>query len=385
MIDGSNPLEGVTRKDAAGSRPMLSETAWPNKMGMNAKAKPEEVAVPRVSIILPLYNAAGELPVVLEGLNGQSFRDWEIILVDDGSTDETWKTASTISTGRNDIILSRTDHRGPAHARNVGLQHSRGEIIFFSESDCVYDPEYLQRAVDTLDSHAEAGAVCLTGAPLVTRTTLGTRCIEIENKVQHRLLSQGKIEPFYAWVYRRNVLMKLGGFDDRLFQGEDRDLFRRLKDAKYSVALVPGVNWQHVRDQTMGDLSRKWFGRGRTRLLYLFKHRRVYDITKSILPFWATVTGLALIPFFQWFGAVVLLLVFAAFMIRTLRVLTISWPLVQRKRNFLGYPFFIIARNFSTAVGYSLAMVVILVKRLQGKDVTWDILAPENHATALDV
>jgi glycosyltransferase involved in cell wall biosynthesis len=331
-------------------------------------------AAPRVSIVLPLYNSSEELPAALSELNKQSFVDREIILVDDGSTDGTWESAKALTSGHDDIITVRTEHRGPAHARNAGLQKSRGDIVFFSESDCVYDPAYLRRAVDCLDSQPGAAAVCLTGAPLITRSTLATRCLDIENRAQHRLLEQGKMQPFYAWVFRRSVLLSLGGFDDRLFQGEDRDLFGRLKNANYSVAWVPGVHWRHIRDQTTSELAAKWFSRGRTRLLYIMKHRRLLDLAKSIIPFWATVLGVVLLLWSPLIGGGILLLVAALFIARTLQMMSVTWPVVQKKRDFLGYPLFILVRNFATAMGYSLALVTIFKRRTQGKEIDWETL-----------
>jgi glycosyltransferase involved in cell wall biosynthesis len=329
---------------------------------------------PRVSIVLPLFNSSKELPSALSELEKQSYLDREIIIVDDGSSDATYETAAALVAGREDVYVVRTPHGGPAHARNEGLKLSRGEIVFFSESDCVYEPTYLQKAIDSLDSSPGAGAVCLTGAPLVTRYTLATRCIDIENKVQRRLLEQGKIGPFYAWVFRRSVLLRLGGFDEKLFQAEDRDLFDRLKKANYSVAWVPGVNWWHVRDQTLSQMSSKWVRRGRTRLLYVVKNRRVADAAKSILPFWATVVGAILLFRLPLVGVGILLLVAALFVGRTVEIARISWSSVERKRSFLGYLPFIIVRNFSTAVGYSLGTAMIVARRIQGKEVTWENL-----------
>jgi glycosyltransferase involved in cell wall biosynthesis len=327
-----------------------------------------------VSIVLPLYNSSKELPTALSELDRQSYLDREIILVDDGSSDNTGESAAALAAGRRDISLVLTAHGGPAHARNEGLKRSRGEIVFFSESDCVYNPDYLQRAVDTLDSNQRAGAVCLTGAPLITRPTLATTCIDIENKVQHRLLEQGKIEPFYAWVFRRSVLLELGGYDERLFQGEDRDLFKRLKEANYSVAWVPGINWRHIRNQTLSQLAPKWVMRGRTRLLYLVKHRRIVDAAKSVVPFWAAVLGLILLFRLPLIGVGILLLVAALFLARTVQTMRIAWPTVEKKRSFLGYPLFILVRNFSTAVGYTFASFALLARRIQGKDISWENL-----------
>ena len=343
----------------------MQTTGHPRELGEGA---------PRVSIVLPLYNSSKGLSSALSELDKQSYLDREIILVDDGSSDATYEAALTLASGRADVRVVKTEHGGPSHARNEGLKRSRGEIIFFSESDCVYNPAYIQRAIDSLDSNPMAGAVCLTGAPLITRSTLATRCIDIENKVQHRLLERGKIEPFYAWVFRRSVLQQLGGFDEKLFQGEDRDLFRRLKDANHSVAWVPGVNWQHVRDQTLSQLASKWVKRGRTRLLFLVKHKRVADAMKSVLPFWATVLGVILLLWLPLVGAAILLTVVALFLARTIQIMRISWSSIERKRSFLGYPLFILVRNFSTALGYTLAAVTVLTRRIQGKDTSWENL-----------
>jgi glycosyltransferase involved in cell wall biosynthesis len=326
---------------------------------------------PKVSIVLPCYNSAKELPETFSELDRQGFRDREIVIVDDGSTDDTWKVATQLSAGRGDVFVVRTEHRGASHARNAGMEKSRGEIVFFSESDCVYDAEYVQRAVESLEAQPKAGAVCLTGAPLITRSTLATECIDIENKVQHQLLNQGKIKPFYAWVYRREVLTELGGFDERLFQGEDKDLFRRLEKAHYVVAWVPGVNWRHRRDQTLQELAKKWFTRGRSRILYSIKQRRWLDILKTMTPFWATVLGFLLLVRLPVLGALLLLLVALLFVANTVRVMRISWPVVRKKSVFLGYPFFVMTRNFSMAMGYSVALVVILVRKVQGREITW--------------
>ncbi len=134
----------------------------------------EPNGTPKVSIVLPLYNSAGEVAEVLAELDRQSYHDREIILVDDGSTDGT-QVATDLSSGRKDVTVVETNHGGASHARNVGVERARGEIVFFAESDCVYDESYLQKAVERLDSEPEAGAVCLTGAPLITRSTLATR------------------------------------------------------------------------------------------------------------------------------------------------------------------------------------------------------------------
>jgi len=338
---------------------------------MAAELAHEEGQESRVSIVLPLYNSAGELPSVLSELDKQTYPNRELIMVDDGSSDGTWEVANRLSSGRSDVTVIRTLHLGASHARNAGASKAGGEIIFFAESDCVYDEHFVQKAVESLDLHSNAGAVCLTGAPLITRATLATRCIDVENKVQHKLLNEGKIKPFYAWVYKKEAFSRLGGFDERLFQGEDKDLFSRLKGAGYSVAWVPGVNWRHRRDQTTFQMVHKWMTRGRSRILYSLKHRQASEIGKTLLPFWATVVGLLLLIWSPLVGAILLLAVVVAFAVQSARIAAISWSEVDRKSVFMGYPAFVVARNFSMAIGYSVALVKVVERKIQGRELNW--------------
>jgi len=338
---------------------------------MNTGLAHERSQGTRVSIVLPLYNSAPELPSMSSELDRQTYRNREVIMVDDGSSDGTWAVANRLSSGRSDVAVIRTEHLGASHARNVGASKASGEIIFFAESDCVYDEHFVQKAVESLDSQPNAGAVCLTGGPLITRATLATRCIDVENKVQHKLLKEGKIKPFYAWVYKKEVFSSLGGFDERLFQGEDKDLFSRLKSAGYTVSWVPGVNWRHRRDQTTYQMAQKWMSRGRSRILYALKHRQALDIAKTLLPFWVTVVGLFVLIWVPLVGAALLLAVLVAFVVQTARIAAISWSEVEKKSVFLGYPAFVVARNFSMAVGYSVALVKVLERKVQGKETNW--------------
>jgi membrane protein insertase Oxa1/YidC/SpoIIIJ len=71
---------------------------------------------------------------------------------------------------------------------------------------------------------------------------------------------------------------------------------------------------------------------------------------------------------------VIISLVAVSFMGRALWVMWVSWPLVQRKRAYVGYPLFIVIRNFATAMGYSIAGLTIAIRRLQGKEVAWNTL-----------
>ncbi|MDA4126857.1 MAG: glycosyltransferase [Thaumarchaeota archaeon] len=316
----------------------------------------------KISIILPCYNEAGHIRSSIENLEGQTFEDRELIIINDGSDDDTLRIARSLINEKHyhDIrLLEALHHLGPTRARNLGLKESQGEVIFFAECDCTYEPHYIEKALGALEASPQAGAVCLTGAPMKTRSTVATESIVIENKAQHLLLEKGKMKPFYAWVFRREVVLALDGFDEKLFQAEDRDLFRRFIQAGYKVAWVPGTHWWHKRDQTLTDLAGKWIARGQTRVAYVLKHRLAFDMLKTLAPFWIFVVGIVLLFVQPFVGILSVLGVLMAVVVRSLRTILTTWNAVEQKRWFLTYPLFVLVRNFSLAIGYSLGLVRI--------------------------
>jgi glycosyltransferase involved in cell wall biosynthesis len=321
--------------------------------------------LPKVSIVLPCFNEAGELSSVIENLEQQTFADREVIIVDDGSADGSAEIAKEVidRNGYVDARIVLAEHGGPAHARNVGVRESVGPVVFFAECDCVYAPEYVSRAFSALERNPMAGAVCLTGAPLVIKSTAATESVVIENRLQHKLLGQGKLKPFYAWVFRRDVLLSLGGYDETLTQAEDRDLFGRLKAAGYEVAWVPGIHWWHKRSQSLGDIARTSFSRSETRASYVVKHHASSDVAKAVIPVWSFVIGILLLPINLYAGLLIALLVISALAFRAAGVIRDAWDVVEKRKWFAIYPFFVLVRNFSSGLGYTLGLLRLAFSR----------------------
>ena len=110
------------------------------------------MADPLVSIIVPTFNRARLLGEALDGIAAQTFRDYEIIVVDDGSTDET----PTIIAARPEPIRRLWQpNQGPASARNYGLSEARGTLVAFLDSDDVWMPGYLQACVELINPRPE--------------------------------------------------------------------------------------------------------------------------------------------------------------------------------------------------------------------------------------
>lgn len=315
-----------------------------------------------VSAILPVYNNVKEALVALRELEKQSYENIEIIVVDDGSTDGTYELLKQYNSSRK-LRVYRIEHSGPSRARNFGASKAEGDILFFAEADCLYSPNYVKDAVGKIVSE-NSEAVCLTGAPLKVRSTIATECIEIENKMQHILLATGKIKPFYAWVFRKETFLSLGGFDESLFQGEDKDLFSRLVSSGYKVSLITGVNWWHIRDQTLAEMSRKWMNRGMSRISFALKNRLFIDIAKKLAPVSLLIAGILLIPLNFVFGISLLVVLFLIFVAKSAMVMRISWNSVNNKKAYIYYPFFVAVRNISSGLGYAAGIISILAKKL---------------------
>ncbi|MCS7063994.1 MAG: glycosyltransferase family 2 protein, partial [Methylacidiphilales bacterium] len=97
--------------------------------------------MPKFSVIIPTYNRAPLLKQTLDSVLNQSFLDYEIIIVDDGSTDDTWQYLQSL---RVKVTYYRQDNKGPAAARNLGAQHASGDYLAFLDSDDLWHPDTLR-------------------------------------------------------------------------------------------------------------------------------------------------------------------------------------------------------------------------------------------------
>jgi glycosyltransferase involved in cell wall biosynthesis len=108
-----------------------------------------------VSIVLPTFNRARFLPEAFECIQAQTWKDWELIVVDDGSTDDTPRVIDTLQRSKGSIRYIRQSNRGPGAARNRGAEASIGEYLAFFDSDDLWLPKHLERCVRALDAHPE--------------------------------------------------------------------------------------------------------------------------------------------------------------------------------------------------------------------------------------
>jgi glycosyltransferase involved in cell wall biosynthesis len=181
------------------------------------------------SIIIPAYNAEQWLERAIRSALQQTWRDREIIVVDDGSTDGTREACSAFGEA---IRYLRRENGGPSAARNAGLEVSRGEFIAFLDADDELLPGMLGSLVRALEASPQASAA--SGAHLLV-TPRGT-----SRRPRPRAVPSGVVPDFFAayrehvivWtgsaVFRRAVFLDLGGFRANMRSGEDMELWSRI-------------------------------------------------------------------------------------------------------------------------------------------------------------
>jgi GT2 family glycosyltransferase len=184
--------------------------------------------MPTVSVIIPAYNAAATLPATLASLRSQTWTDWEAIVVDDGSTDDTAAIARQIDDPR--IRVLSGENGGQAIARNRGLAVAQGALVAFLDADDWWTVTALADRVAALQTHPTAIAAYSWTDYVDDRNCLlhpGFRDRH-EGWVFGALLANNFIENGSNLLIRRAALDRVGGFESRWIPAEDWDLWLRL-------------------------------------------------------------------------------------------------------------------------------------------------------------
>jgi GT2 family glycosyltransferase len=196
-------------------------------------------SAPLVSVIVPAYKAATYIAETVRAVFEQSFKDFELIVINDGSPD-TAELEEALAPFSESIVYRREPHRGAAGARNVALRVARGTYVAFMDADDKWLPTYLEQQVAFLNAHRGVDLVyCdarLTGnSPLAGRTFMETAPsrgpVTVESLLSLRcnVIASGV-------VVRRSVVLAAGMFDESIARGHDFDLWVRLARAGVRLA-----------------------------------------------------------------------------------------------------------------------------------------------------
>lgn len=224
---------------------------------------------PRVSVVVCTYNGGATLEQCLRSLQELDYPDYEVIVVDDGSTDRTGEILDRFPA----VQAIRQENRGLSAARNVGLYAATGEIVAYTDSDCFVDRDWLTLLVSQLE---QTGAAAVGGPNLTPDDGWLAGCVAASpGQPTHVLESDYVAEhiPGCNMAFRREALQAIHGFDYQYRKaGDDVDVCWRLQHAGHWITFAPGAFVWHHRRQTPRAYLRQQAGYGEAEALVRFKH-----------------------------------------------------------------------------------------------------------------
>ncbi len=211
---------------------------------------------PRYSVVIPAYNAESTIDECLRALDTQSIepKDYEVIVVDDGSTDQ---TAEIIK--RHDVTYIYQQNAGPARARNHGAEEAKGRIILFTDSDCVASGNWIEEMVRPLEENENVSAA--KGAYRTRQSSLTARFAQVEFEERFEILKNAKsidMIDTYAAAFRSEVFRGAGGFDESftVANNEDTELSYKLSSSGHLMLFNPEAIVYHLKHP---DSPKKYF------------------------------------------------------------------------------------------------------------------------------
>jgi len=226
---------------------------------------------PLISIIVPVRNGAATLPACLDALAAQTLPRgrYEISVVDDGSTDDTAALAR-----RDGVNCISIPNAGPAAARNHGARHARGELLLFTDADCVPAPHWAESLLAAFDDPAVVGA---KGAYRTHERGLAPRFVQLEYLFKYERMARLPGIDFidtYSAAYRRDVFLANGGFDASFPTPsvEDQEFSFRLARKGYRMVFAPQAVVYHRHDLTLAEYLKRKFWIGYWKAFLLRRH-----------------------------------------------------------------------------------------------------------------
>lgn len=274
--------EQVKLREAIGARrdPVVERDATPS-----ATAK-----CPPASVIVVCWNSADVLGRCLRQLQAQDYHDYEIVVVDDGSRDDTLQVAELAAAEGGLKIVRSARNRGCPHARNLGFSHASGEIVAFIDADGFAAPGWLRHVVAAFGTDESIGGVAstvffadnplvLNGAGgIVNRQGWAADLSMNESYGRAQIASEALYPMGCGMALRRSALERVGPFDDRMLNYyDDVDYGVRLWRAGYRVVVAPEA-WVDHGFGGAGDTTRKRLLCERHRMRVVLKHAPLADL-----------------------------------------------------------------------------------------------------------
>ena len=197
------------------------------------------MAKPLISVIIPTYNSATYLPQALDSVFAQTHNNLEVLVIDDGSTDN---TPAVIAPYANRIVYMRQAQAGPSKARNLGIARARGIYTAFLDADDTWLPSKLEKQLRVLQHNPEVGMVYSRSVNFHNRTgeELGIHPKKMHSGILFDFFLTTPVSILSSVLVRTCLLKELGGFEEGLTTAEDTHLYLRIA-RNYKIVGVPDI------------------------------------------------------------------------------------------------------------------------------------------------
>ena len=224
-----------------------------------------------ISVIIPTFNSAKQLSDCLKSLETQTMDQgsYQVIVVDDGSTDDTRSIVAKYS-----AKYVYQANQGPAVARNHGVTEAQGEIVLFTDADCMPQANWIEEMIKPLDDSQVVG---VKGAYKTDQKELMARLVQIEYEDKYERMKKFKYIDFidtYSAAYRKDVYIKYGGFDERYPKAsvEDQEFSFRLFRDGYKMVFNSSAIVYHRHSARLIDYLKKKYKIAFWKVLLLKRH-----------------------------------------------------------------------------------------------------------------
>jgi GT2 family glycosyltransferase len=279
---GGHPIEdwafGITRADRSPKASFhalreVSESTPAELLASHRESAPGDCGglerLPRVSVVVCTYDGGRTLDQCLRSLQALDYPDYEVIVVDDGSTDDTRAILQRFP----DVRAIHQPNCGLSVARNVGWNAANGAIVAYTDSDCFADPDWLTHLVYQLE---RSSAAAVGGPNLTPEDGRLAACVAASPGQPTHILESDQVAehiPGCNMAFRREALLAINGFDPVYRKaGDDVDVCWRLQQAGLWISFAPGAFVWHHRRHTARAYLRQQAGYGEAEALLRFKH-----------------------------------------------------------------------------------------------------------------
>jgi len=248
----------------------------------------------KASIVVATYNRKDKLKKCLNALANQTYpkEDYEIIIVDDGSTNGTYEFLKEKQKEIKNLRIFRQNNKGPAAARNLGVKNAKGEIIFFTDDDVIVPNNWIEEFLKVFEKYPEVVAVggYIEASEEMIKKNIFAKYESYMSRLVYNMPNElyvGGVETFGVVTcnaaYKKKVIEEVGYFDEMfpVAAGEDADLKLRVALKGYKFAFIP-LKAIHIQDYNLKRFNRQLKARKIGELYFINKWKYVLnDVRKN--------------------------------------------------------------------------------------------------------